>query len=480
MPLWFRGDEAARNSPRSPIRGRIAEIKMTNGRPRRRSIFSGLILIIIGLVLLTHTLRGDFRLLELLSRWWPLLLIIWGLAKLYDHLAARRTGQPTSPTITGGEIFLVLVLVAIVAAAGFVDRAHRDLNIDTEDIVIGQRYSFSDELPAQAVAPDAAVSVNTDRGDVAVYGDESTNEMRVAAKKTATAWDESQAEQRARQVRAAIVKAGEGYEVRLEGQDSTKGRVRVDLEIHLPKKVNLTARTGRGDVEVNELTGAVSVNTGKGNLTIRDVVGDVSAELRSGDVNLSGVKGNVKVSGRGGDVEIAEVEGQAVLDGEFFGTVRMSKVTQGARFISQRTDLTVTRLAGQVETGSGQMEISDVPGNISLTTREKDISLENITGRVRIENRSGNVTLRLSQPPRDDIEITNQSGNIELTLSPRSAFEIQAEARSGEIESEFDEPALQVNKDQRGNSTLAGKLGARGPQIRLKTTYGTITLRKGK
>ena len=81
---------------------------MTNGRLRRRSIFSGLLLIALGTLLLLHNLRGAFPdLLELFHRWWPVLLILWGLAKLYDHLMAQHAGQPAPRTITGGDIFQI-------------------------------------------------------------------------------------------------------------------------------------------------------------------------------------------------------------------------------------------------------------------------------------------------------------------------------------------------------------------------------------
>ncbi len=71
----------------------------------------------------------------------------------------------------------------------------------------------------------------------------------------------------------------------------------------------------------------------------------------------------------------------------------------------------------------------------------------------------------------------NTSGSIELVLPPKSSFEVQAEARKGDIECEFSELAPQ-KKGHRGDTKLEGKLGATGPPLRLKTSYGTIRLRK--
>ncbi|HLB88645.1 MAG TPA: DUF5668 domain-containing protein, partial [Terriglobales bacterium] len=83
---------------------------MTNGRPRRRSIFTGVVLIVLGLIFLAQNFRGEFGFWRLFSKWWPLLLILWGVAKLIDRLAAQRSGEGAPRTITGGEIFLVTCL----------------------------------------------------------------------------------------------------------------------------------------------------------------------------------------------------------------------------------------------------------------------------------------------------------------------------------------------------------------------------------
>src|SRR2546422_7262056 len=80
---------------------------MTNGRPRRRSIFTGVVLIVLGLIFLAQNFRGEFGFWRLFSKWWPLLLILWGVAKLIDRLAAQRSGEGAPPTITGGEVFFL-------------------------------------------------------------------------------------------------------------------------------------------------------------------------------------------------------------------------------------------------------------------------------------------------------------------------------------------------------------------------------------
>jgi len=82
---------------------------MANGSPdqtRSSGLFSGLLLISIGVLLLLwtyfHIGIGSF-----LRHWWPLIFIVWGLVKFYERTVAHRQGRGTG-WITAGEIFLVV------------------------------------------------------------------------------------------------------------------------------------------------------------------------------------------------------------------------------------------------------------------------------------------------------------------------------------------------------------------------------------
>src|SRR5260370_12936677 len=99
---------------------------MASPRPRGSSIFRGLILLFIGLLLLLHNYRG-FELSEVVLHWWPLVLIFWGAIKLYERTANRPAGQARGSRITGGEGFLVLGLLALVGIVVAVDLSHQQL-----------------------------------------------------------------------------------------------------------------------------------------------------------------------------------------------------------------------------------------------------------------------------------------------------------------------------------------------------------------
>jgi hypothetical protein len=450
---------------------------MSNGSQRPASIFTGLVLLLFGVLFLLLNFRGDLGIGHIFSRWWPLLLILWGLVKLYERMAAQRQGTTAPRTISAGEVFLVLGLLSLVGLIALKEKIPEIVGNDEElHGIFGNRYTFDVSVPPKPVPPNARIAVRTTRGDITIRA-EDTAEVRVTATKRVSAWSESEAERLAAPVTVVIEQTADGFDVHPQGGESESRRIGLDIEVRVPMKAVVSARNQRGDIQVTGVTGSVTVNSERGDVEIRDSA-DVSVDMNRGDLKVSDTKGNVKISGRGGEVEILNATGSMTLNGEFFGPIRAEKISKGVRFISERTDLTVSQLSGRLETDSSNLELVDAPGNVTLRTHSKDISMENAGGKVQIESRGGNIELRFSQLPKDDISITNASAGITLTLPSSANFELLADSHSGEIDSEFSGGGLKQTEDDKGNFHLEGKVGVRGPKITLKTTYGQINIRK--
>jgi putative adhesin/cell wall-active antibiotic response 4TMS protein YvqF len=449
---------------------------MANSLPPRKSLFPGLALLFVGLLLLVHNYRG-LDISHLLGHWWPLLIIFWGAIKLYERAAASRSGQPTSSAISGGEIFLVLGLLSLLGMVAAYDIGKNRLHIDEWPGRGGEKFDFDLNVEPKSVLADSRISIRNVRGDISVRaGDES--QIRVDGKKNIKAWSETDAEHIASAISVEIVKNGDGYEIRPVNASSGDSRVGLNLEISVPKKASLTIRNERGDVSVSDMDKSVIVSTTRGDVEVRDTTGDVTIDTGKGDIKVSDTKGNVKISGHGGEVNISSASGGLTIDGEFYGPIRADKIAKGVRFVSQRTDLTLTQLSGHMETGSGNLEIADAPGNLTLRTNSYDISIENAVGKVKVDNRNGNVEVRFSLPPKEDVDITNSSSPITISLPESSSFDIVADCHSCDINSEFSADSLKRTSTG-GDSHLDGKYGkGRSPKIILKTSYGSISIRK--
>jgi DUF4097 and DUF4098 domain-containing protein YvlB len=446
---------------------------MSNGRPRGSTLFSGAILIFVGTILLLHNYRGlDLR--SVFFHWWPLILIVWGALKLFERTLGSRRGESGGARITPGEVFLVLGLMALIGAVVTTENVRDHFREWTGDW--GNTIESDLDVQPMSVPSNARITIRAGRGAISVRSSDEA-EIRVNGKKGAKSWNDNEARRLAEGTSVEIAKNGDAYEVRPAG--GNESRVTTDLDVVVPKKAAVTVRNDKGDISVADMAASVNVNTGSGNVEVRNTIGDVDIDMRRGDAKVSSTKGDVKVSGGGDSVDVTDATGNFTVNGEFVGPVRADKVAKGVRFVSHRTDLTVTQLAGHMEAGSGNIEVVDAPGNLILRTHEEEISLENVTGKIKVDNRNGNIEVRFSSPPKEDVEINNASAAISLSLPSGSNFEIVADCHSGDIDSEFEGDSLKQTSTESGDSHIEGKYGSgRGPKITLRTSYGSISIHK--
>lgn len=91
---------------------------MANGTPMRRgSTMGAVVLIAIGGLFLYANLAPDFNPWPVLARYWPAILILWGLYKLVNFIRFHNDPQRAHSTrLTGGDIFLLIFLLLIGSA----------------------------------------------------------------------------------------------------------------------------------------------------------------------------------------------------------------------------------------------------------------------------------------------------------------------------------------------------------------------------
>ncbi len=449
---------------------------MSDGLRRRSSIFPGLLLILLGLLFLLDRFYPAFELGHLIRLYWPVLIILWGVAKLIDHLAARRSGQSSPSFISGGEVALMILLAFVLAAFALRDWIHdRYPDVDFE-IGLSLPYSQTRQLAPETIPAGAHVMIETARGKIAVHAG-GGSDMRVGVSESASASSKIAADERMKNAEVVIEHTGDNYSVHPAHQRDIRGAVVVDLDIELPKTASVEVYTGRGDIQISGVAGSVVARTASGDIGIHDTGSDVAADLQKGDAKIAGVAGNVKITGRGNDVDLSNVSGDAAVDGAFVGTIHANNVAKTIRFASPWCDVTIAHLTGSLEADSGDIEISDAGGPLKLITHNKDIDVKNVSGRIEIVNTHGDVKVSYSSPPQDALSITNDSGDADVTMPATSNFGISATSRSGEVNNQFEGPSLKAS-DEEGHGQITGKYGTGGPMITIATSYGTIHLRK--
>jgi N-terminal domain of toast_rack, DUF2154/Domain of unknown function (DUF5668) len=125
---------------------------MANEVPRRRSgsLIGALLLITIGTLILASNLLPEWDVWPFMSRYWPVILIIWGLGRLWDALRAPdASGAGTARGGAGGIVAIVLLVCFIAVAAtrgrGYSRAVHETQSVDAQG---AESVAVSIQMPA--------------------------------------------------------------------------------------------------------------------------------------------------------------------------------------------------------------------------------------------------------------------------------------------------------------------------------------------
>lgn len=448
---------------------------------RRGSIFWALTLIAVGFIFLYQNFNPSIHPWQILAKFWPILIIFWGVSKLIDHLQARLHPDAVPPPLfSGGEVILLLMILILGTIVSRIvlrpwHQWGQDFGISDEDWgnMFGNTYTYTDNL-TYPVKGQSSLILEDQNGDVEMRGAEQST-IEVTIKKVIHADDETAARKLSDQLKLEIVQQGGHYELRSNRRSlPNDGRqVRLDLTVRVPRGTSTQISSEHGDLLIDGLHGDQTLNLQKGDLHVSNVEGLVRVQKSGGSTDIRDVKGNVEVNGRSQDISVAKVEGTVTVKGEYPGTVEFEDISQSLRFVSSRTDLDTQKLTGRLSMETGSLEASGVDGPFQVTTREKDIQINGFKHAVKISDTNGDINLTAAAPPAHPIDVDSKKGEIELTLPANSSFNIDASSRQGEVESDFSAPSLKLTKEG-DTPKLEGSYGKGGPTIRLATAYGTV------
>jgi DUF4097 and DUF4098 domain-containing protein YvlB len=452
---------------------------------RRGTIFWALTLIAVGVIFLWQNFNPSIHPWQVIAKFWPILIIFWGLSKLVDYIQAQAHPETVPPPLfTGSEVvLLVLILILGTIISKVVLRpwqqwpASMGVDMDNEGFagLFMNSYTYTQTFSRESRVQPHLLLVDR-HGDVEVHaGSQAT--LEAVVKKTVWAPNEEEARKLSDQVKVEIVEEAGHYLVQtnLDSLPSGGQNVRLDYTLRVPYATSAEITAEHGDVILDGLKAEQAITARHGDAHITNVEGLVHVGKGSGSTEVRDLKGSVEVEGRGGDVEISGVTGTASVNGEFNGEIQFRNINQTLHFKSSRTDITAQKLTGHLDMEVGSLELDGIDGPFEISTRQKDITLTDFKHSVKITDTNGDVELRTSTLPTHPIEVDLKKGQIELSLPAASSFQIEAASRHGEVESDFSGPNLKVLKEG-DNPTISGSVGKGGPPIRLDTEYGTVRL----
>jgi DUF4097 and DUF4098 domain-containing protein YvlB len=450
-------------------------------RPRPRRSFAGpFVLIVLGVVFLAGNLHmlSWMRLGTLFAHYWPVLLILWGLIKLTEYQQAQRDGVPARGIGAGG-IFLVIMIVVFGLIATQASRFNwgelRDnMNIDDTDLnnIFGETYNFDDHLEQDIPATATSLRVNDDHGAVRV-STSNDNKITVVVRKRVGAESQSDADKYNRQAAPTITLAGNAVILEARTQAAGDHAVQSDLDISIPRKMELHVVSRRGDVSVTGRDGDIEITNQHGDVSVEDIAGNVKLNLEKSSAKVEQITGDVHIIGRLNEVSVTDVKGGAQLEGEFGESVKLARISKSVAFKSSRTDLELSRIDGDLDLDSDDLHADQITGPVHLSTRSKQIRLEDVSGDVRLQDENGGV--EVSMRSLGNVQIDSRNGDIHLSVPDKAGFHVDARTRDGEIQSDF--PELKIDNGDR-EAKATGSVGNGASHIVLNNEHDGIEIRK--
>jgi hypothetical protein len=437
------------------------------------------VLIVLGVVFLMGTMHvlSIGRLAHLFASYWPLLLIFWGVIKLLEHQRAQREGTRSSGIGAGG-VFLVVMIVVFGLIATQLERVNwsglRDnINIDDSDFndIFGQSYNFNDHLERDFPAG-ASLKIIDTRGAVSVHASDD-NKITVVVRKRVSADNQSDADSYDSKSKPTITTIGGLVTLNANVEGAGDHPVETDLDVSLPRKVAVSITSRRGDVNLVGRDGNIDISAQHSDTSVEDVNGNVKVSQEKGSVKIEQITGDVHVEGRVNEVSVADVKGAVQLDGEFQESVKLARIAKTVTFKSSRTDMEFSKIAGSLDLDSDELHAEQITGPLHLTTRSKNIRLDDVSGDVRLQNDNG--AIEVGMRTLGNVQIDSKNGGIQLSLPDKAGFRLDARTRDGEIQSDFGE--LKVDNGEH-EAKASGSVGNGSAHIVLNNEHDGIEIRK--
>ena len=447
-------------------------------RPRR-SMAGPFVLIVLGTVFLLGTMHvlSLSRLAHLFANYWPVLLIFWGVIKLIEHQRAQREGTRAAGIGAGG-VFLVVMIVVFGLIASQLERVNwsglnNQFNFDDGDFdgIFGQSYNFNDHLE-QTFPTGASLKVIDTRGAVTVTASDD-NKITVVVRKRIGADNQTDADKYNGETKPTITVTGGLVTVDAKAEAAGDHPVETDLDISIPRKAQVSISSRRGDVNVTGREGSVDISAQHSDTSVEDITGNVKVSQEKGSVKVEQITGDVHIEGRVNEVSVADIKGAAQLDGEFQESVKLARIAKTVTFKSSRTDMEFSRIEGSLDLDSDELHGESITGPLHLTTRSKNIRLEDVSGDVRLQNDNG--AIEVGMHTVGNVQIDSRNGDVQLSLPDKAGFRLDARTRDGEIQSDFGE--LKINNDEH-ESKASGNVGNGSAHIVVNNEHDGIEIRR--
>jgi hypothetical protein len=221
----------------------------------------------------------------------------------------------------------------------------------------------------------------------------------------------------------------------------------------------------------------------EGEVVRGDIAGDFFSTSTGGNYQIGKVSGRVRILTHSGEIRLGAAGAGADLK-SFGGDIVIGPVTGDLNATTLAGDIRAEAVTGSVlaDTAGGDIRVARVGGSLDAKTAGGDIVVPSVGGAVRAVTAGGDIRIGVtSREIPGGITIHNSGGDVSLWLPADCKADLELivtgpDDEESAILSDFTE--LTVSK-RSGVQRATAKLNGGGEKIVVKTSSGTIRLKKG-
>lgn len=205
----------------------------------------------------------------------------------------------------------------------------------------------------------------------------------------------------------------------------------------------------------------------KENVAIRTVSGDIDVKgMKSDEIILDACCGLQKIEAKDNELILSMISNDIELKVPFKTNISISSVSG---------DIECTDVTGnlEVQTASGDIELEKISGKVEIKSASGDIEVKNHSGAVDVKTASGDIEVEFDEV--EDSTIETKSGDISMLIPKKTNAIIELFSEDGEIELSIDKSYEEIEKK---SGYLKIGLGNKTKKLSCQTKSGDIELKQ--
>ncbi len=252
-------------------------------------------------------------------------------------------------------------------------------------------------------------------------------------------------------------------------------------------RAKLDAETTAGNIELDQIAGAVKAHTSGGFITAGSLGNDAQLRSGAGNVKAQAIAGRATLWTAGGLVSLGSAHWCSLET--LAGNVAVQHCDGDLRAVSGGGSIDLGDIGGDVfaQTGGGRIRLNSSRGRVLASTGGGAVELHKLSSGAQVDSGVGAISVEFAGSPKtfSDSSLRTASGDVIIYMADSLPITVHAASdmtRGSGIMSDFPQIRITSEGGNYGPKSMfaEGTLNGGGPVLKVRTTIGQIEFHRSK